>query len=445
MNFNAASLTRQNYNGDTTSPQIRTAGIETRLNESAADALNWDKNNARPPTPPELRKYRTLTQHIPGVRLQHYGAADDKAPEGTFGVSTKPKKGEDVPSQLTGVFPTTELGRWHLEEKESIYASSKLEPLGKGMQRGTRIPDGLGTTKAFGMRIDAQEKDKGGQIKHVMFPTDQPPVPDDEGTQTHSLYLRSHGDYMPGEQRRRNYDWDSTQVQDPAQHRFGLTDKDSYREGVRKALQPGLDQSLPAAKAVITKLHEDHKLTNVDQLGAVKKLGTGDRGLGPDHAYGMPSLKAGMREPGVDELFKLNLTLEQQQPDADLGKSLREGYRNIAPEGRTFGVPSIRTDIPKPAKASVSNMANYGNEPDAFQLLRPPRSVVQGVGEQHYLQLRGKEEVRSIAREAEIVLSDEEFDTLWNMSVDADGEQASGRACLDTFFRARHYMLGRAT
>ncbi|KAL6757426.1 hypothetical protein V8C86DRAFT_3135581 [Haematococcus lacustris] len=122
-----------------------------------------------------------------------------------------------------------------------------------------------------------------------------------------------------------------------------------------------------------------------------------------------------------------------------------QGYRNIAPEGRTFGVPSIRTDIPKPAKASVSNMANYGNEPDAFQLLRPPRSVVQGVGEQHYLQLRGKEEVRSIAREAEIVLSDEEFDTLWNMSVDADGEQASGRACLDTFFRARHYMLGRAT
>jgi hypothetical protein len=38
-------------------------------------------------------------------------------------------------------------------------------------------------------------------------------------------------------------------VRDPSAHRFGLKDKDDYREGVRKALQPGLDTSLPVSEA----------------------------------------------------------------------------------------------------------------------------------------------------------------------------------------------------
>ena len=40
-------------------------------------------------------------------------------------------------------------------------------------------------------------------------------------------------------------------------------------------------------------------------------------------------------------------TLEQQLPDADLGKSVSKGYRNLTtdPE-RTFGIPTIRKDIP---------------------------------------------------------------------------------------------------
>lgn len=42
------------------------------------------------------------------------------------------------------------------------------------------------------------------------------------------------------------------------------------------------------------------------------------------------------------------LSEAEQQPDADLGKSVREGWRNINPDSRSFGVPSIRTDVALP-------------------------------------------------------------------------------------------------
>jgi hypothetical protein len=97
-----------------------------------------------------------------------------------------------------------------------------------------------------------------------------------------------------------------------------------------------------------SKIHEDYKAAATDLLGKPRKLGAGDRPqLGPDHTYGTHSLKHGP-EPGVDQLIQGFYTQEQQQPDGDLGKSLREGYRNIAPADKTFGVPSIRTDVPLP-------------------------------------------------------------------------------------------------
>ena len=39
----------------------------------------------------------------------------------------------------------------------------------------------------------------------------------------------------------------------------------------------------------------------------------------------------------MEELIKGAYTPDEQQPDADLGKSLREGWRNMAPEDRVRG------------------------------------------------------------------------------------------------------------
>ena len=55
--------------------------------------------------------------------------------------------------------------------------------------------------------------------------------------------------------------------------------------------------------------------------------------------------------------------------------------------------------------------------------------------------MRSKDEVRDLAEEAEIHLPDDQFDAIFNMASEADGEE--GRCCLDTFFRARHYVLAK--
>lgn len=47
-----------------------------------------------------------------------------------------------------------------------------------------------------------QELDRANQLKHVVFPTDVPPEPDDKTNPAHQMYVRSHQAYLPGEQRR---------------------------------------------------------------------------------------------------------------------------------------------------------------------------------------------------------------------------------------------------
>lgn len=428
MSFLASSLAKTNYGNDNKSTHLRPAGAVTSFSDSAKDALSWSE---RPPTPDEQKKYRQSTIHEPGKIVKHFGLASDPTPEGVFGAKTdQDKTGRNV----AGCFqqhPDSEMARWKMERSEDHYASAQKEPLGTSMVRGHNIPDG-----PYGMTIDAQGKEKAGQARHVIFPSDR--APEDEES-THKLYVASHAAYGPGEQRRRNYNWDATGV-DPGSHRFGAVDKDDYREGVKKAIHPGLDQTLEQTPKVASKLYEDHKLAAADRLGQVRQLGTGERGLDPAHTYGVASMRHGP-EPGMKELLTGGYSVKEQEPDADLGKSLREGWRNIQPEDRTFGTPSIRTDIAMPKARSVSSTINYGNEPDALQLIRPPRSVAVGVHEEHYIKLRPKAEIQELVAEAAIELSSEEFDKLFAMSAEADGE--TELCCLDTFFRARHHVLAQ--
>lgn len=60
----------------------------------------------------------------------------------------------------------------------------------------------------------------------------------------------------------------------------------------------------------------------------------------------------------------------------------------MPPHAQVFGLPSIRTDARRPGAPSVANTMNYGNEPNAQQLLRPPATAEMGVNEEHYLCLR---------------------------------------------------------
>ena len=66
-----------------------------------------------------------------------------------------------------------------------------------------------------------KERDHAGQAKPIIFPADCPldscQSPDHP---QHDLYIKSHGAWAAGEQRRRHYDWARTGL-DPANHAFG--------------------------------------------------------------------------------------------------------------------------------------------------------------------------------------------------------------------------------
>lgn len=76
----------------------------------------------------------------------------------------------------------------------------------------------------------------------------------------------------------------------------------------------------------------------------------------PHHTYGFKSKN---QEPwSAGKCIHGEPTLEEVQPDADLGKSNRLGYRNIThtgDENRSFGLPTIRDDVKKPQLKSVAD------------------------------------------------------------------------------------------
>lgn len=61
-----------------------------------------------------------------------------------------------------------------------------------------------------------------------------------------------------------------------------------------------------------------------------------------------------------------------------------------------FGVPTIRNDITKRTLKSVGDINNYGDEPNAIQLLSPEKFSSMGLTTDDFLELRPKNEIRDI-------------------------------------------------
>lgn len=63
---------------------------------------------------------------------------------------------------------------------------------------------------------------------------------------------------------------------------------------------------------------------------------------------------------------------------------------------RVFGVPTIRLDIPAKVKKSVADHQNYGDEPEAIDLLYPSTFTELGISEKDFRELRPREDIRSL-------------------------------------------------
>lgn len=63
--------------------------------------------------------------------------------------------------------------------------------------------------------------------------------------------------------------------------------------------------------------------------------------------------------------------------------------------GRTYGIPSVRTDLPVPSVKRVSDKTNYGDSSTVRALLNPSVYASHGVHEEHFNCPRTKTEVRT--------------------------------------------------
>lgn len=66
--------------------------------------------------------------------------------------------------------------------------------------------------------------------------------------------------------------------------------------------------------------------------------------------------------------------------------SVKTGYR-------TYGVPTVRSDIAAPRTKRISDTKNYGDESDAFGLINPSMYSNKGIYEKDFFQPREPEQV----------------------------------------------------
>ncbi|KAL3914570.1 MAG: hypothetical protein SGPRY_007576 [Prymnesium sp.] len=230
-------------------PHLPAAGI---TGEDSADTTEMTMKpqlyDQPPPTPPSIARWRKDMQ--PGKVCLHPGIAEDRDHERISTYGRAEPVGVKV-HEVLNVAPKSYLMEKAIEKKESIYQSHQREPLGKAYVRGHELPQNV---REAGFGRPTPQDVAGDETKELMHPTERI-VPKEE----HALYIKSHANYAPGEQRRRGYTWKGSNGEiDPTHHRFGMSLKGEV-DGAGKALNPALSDDYKRPSIVVGKTLEDFR------------------------------------------------------------------------------------------------------------------------------------------------------------------------------------------
>uniref|UniRef100_A0A3Q3E9P9 EF-hand domain family member B n=1 Tax=Labrus bergylta TaxID=56723 RepID=A0A3Q3E9P9_9LABR len=148
-------------------------------------------------------------------------------------------------------------------------------------------------------------------------------------------------------------------------------------------------------------------------------------------------------QPSSSEVLVKPEDLEPVQPGTSLKtlKTLRrprvvtEHFRTSSSligssSSRTYGLPSMRSDLPAPRIKRVSDTTNYGDTSTARDLLYPSVHASQGVYEEHLVCPRTKTEIAEIFKNVGVTLSEETFEEAWKL---ASMKHPSGEVCVEDF------------
>jgi len=210
--------------------------------------------------------------------------------------------------------------------------------------------------------------------KDILFP-----VLKEDDLEAEKIYVRSHGSWAPGEQKRRGYDWKDINIDTQV---FGVKGNSIALNGVSKDISDVLKCNDLYVPTVTRKEVEDFKNT-ADLLGTVRRVTRMDPPRAWDAVYGAPSAtgksKTGKPMPTAQEViglkggYKVKDRERYMAPDEDLGKSMTPGFRNVTTETRAFGCPSVRSDLPAgpTSRRSIADAQNYGDDVPASDLINP--------------------------------------------------------------------------
>lgn len=127
----------------------------------------------------------------------------------------------------------------------------------------------------------------------------------------------------------------------------------------------------------------------------------------PEHAFGVKSAKR--EDWGARECIAGAYSADQQRPDPTVGRSLRA---HAEVDDRSFGVPTVRRDVPKPRMISVSDHQNYGDDSNAQDLLYPSTFACRGVDDAEFLAKRSKDDLRDLFSAIGYTYPDADFERI---------------------------------
>ncbi len=379
-------------------PKIPSAGVTTTIKEEdAGRCIQADNFIKAPDTPPNIKKYRKSFNNQPGIKQRHYGLVDDEIPGQTFGKKTY---GSEHVEEVIKAQNMAGLADYNNDLKEGKYHSHIREPLGKSYQRGYNYPDQIKQGDfEYGVPTGTSES-----AKDVLYPLDG-----------HREAKKRTED--PGVQKERSYNWNL----DKTKHKFGYAES-KVLNGASHSLHPErLEGSFPKT-VIVKKTVEDFKQVAHDILGKPKNLGQGEIPLPKEHPFGVSTMgndawnaaKCIHGEPAEREI----------EPDNDLGRSTKVGCMNEVRKeedaDRAFGTPSIRLDVPYKEKRSVADHQNYGDEPDAVDLLFPTTFTELGISDYDFSALRPREAIKELFSKIGYNYKIGKFNAMFNRARDLD-------------------------
>jgi EF-hand domain-containing family member B len=166
-----------------------------------------------------------------------------------------------------------------------------------------------------------------------------------------------------------------------------------------------------------------------DLLGQTKNLGQASGSRPTDMIYGKPS---GNKAISAADVMRGKYSPADLEPDRDLGKSITPGFRNLSLQDRTFGCPSIRSDIPHPAanRRSLADAQNYGDDVPAQELINPPAFSDLSIGPMAMNELRSKAKIFELFNRVGFQLDDNLAEELFFQA-----SQGRGDMCTINAFR----------